>query len=106
MILISTQSAILPLALNDWLDALHLSRFRPVGVLAVILNKPASRPDTDRLVQRMEILAMRLVMDFLPLLPASEETSWQPQYPENWDMMLGRPDIENTRDVDHWGLNE
>ena len=107
MVMVSTQSAVLPTALNHWLDALHQFRFRPVGVLALILNKPARPVDVDRLLRRMETTATHLVMDFLPLLPpANEETGWQPQSPENWDMTLGRPDIKNQRDVDHWGLNE
>ena len=107
MVIVSTQSAMLPAELHYWLDALHLSRFRPVGVFALILNKPARPVDVDRLVRRMESVATHLVMDFLPLLPpANEETGWQPQSPENWDMTLGRPDIKNQRDVDHWGLNE
>jgi hypothetical protein len=106
MILISTQHASLPAVVNEWLDALHLSRFCPDGVLVLVLNRPASRPEIDRLLQRMENLAVRLVMDFMPLLPATEETAWQPQSQENWDMMLGRPDVESPRDVDHWGLNE
>jgi hypothetical protein len=107
MILVSTQSATLPRALTEWLDTLRLSRFRPVGVMAVVLNKPGRPAEISNLLQRMETLAMQLVMDFMPLLPpANEETAWQPQSPENWDMMLGRPELNDTRDVDRWGLNE
>src|SRR5882724_9143892 len=106
MILISTQNTNLPMVLNEWLDALHMSRFRTDGALVLVLNKPALQPETDKLLLRMENLAMRLVMDFMPLLPATEETAWQPQSPENWDMLLGRPDTDESRNIDHWGLNE
>jgi hypothetical protein len=105
IILVSTQVPTLPAALNAWLDALHLARFRPVGVLALILNKPASQPEVDKLLLRLENVALHLAMDFLPLLPATEQTAWQPQSPEHWETLLGRPDTE-TRHEDHWGLNE
>ena len=107
MVVVSTQSATLPGALNNWLDALRQARRRPVGVLAIILNRVAAQPEVDRLMQRMEHLSAKLVMDFLPLLPPeNDRREWQSQDPENWDMMLGRPEINQTRDVDHWGLNE
>lgn len=107
MLVISTQNAVLPTTLNDWIDSLRLARFRPVGVLALILNKPARQADIDRLLRRMEAVATYLVMDFMPLLPpANEETGWQPQSPENWEMQLGRPDLENQRDVDRWSAND
>jgi hypothetical protein len=107
MIMVSTQTPVLPRALNEWLDALRLARFRPVGVLGLILNKPGRQPEISSLLARLENLSMQLVMDFMPLLPpANEETAWQPQSLENWDMMPGRPEINQMRDVDHWGLNE
>ena len=107
MIVISPQSASLPKVLNEWLDALHLARFRPIGLLVLVLNQPAPQPEIDRLLSRMENVALRLVMDFMPLLPPTvEKTSWQPQSLEHWEMRLGRPDAEPTRYVDHWGLNE
>jgi len=106
IIMISTQSASLPTALNEWLGALHLARFRPVGVMALVLNKPARQPEIDKLLLRLENLALNLAMDFLPLLPATEQTAWQPQTMENWETLLGRPDTEPHRDLDHWGLNE
>ena len=106
IIMVSTQLASLPAPLNEWLGALHLARFRPVGVLALVLNKPARPPEIDRLLGRLEEVALHLAMDFLPLLPATEQTAWQPQSPEHWETLLGRPDPENGRDLDHWGLNE
>jgi hypothetical protein len=106
IIIISTQTAILPPALNEWLAVLHQARFRPVGIMALILNKPARQPEIDRLLQRLEEIALHLAMDFLPLLPATEETAWQPQSPEQWETLLGRPETDTRRDVDHWGLNE
>jgi hypothetical protein len=106
IIVISTQGAILPAALQEWLGALHQARIRPVGVMALILNKSARPADVDKLLKRMEDIAHHLAMDFLPLLPASEETAWQPQSPENWETLLGRPETDSQRDVDHWGLNE
>jgi len=106
IIMLSTQSATLPAALNEWLDVLHKARFRPVGLLAVVLNKPAPEPEVSKLLLRLESVALHLAMDFMPLLPATEQTAWQPQSLEHWETLLGRPDTENRRDVDHWGLNE
>ncbi len=104
MILVSTQSAILPAVLSEWLQALPPMRVRPVGVFALILNKPARQHEVDQLVHRMDDLSMRLAMDFLPLLPpVNEHTEWQPQCPENWDMTMGRPEIEISRDEGYMG---
>lgn len=106
IIMISTQTAGLPTVLTEWLDKLHLARMRPVGVLALVLNKPAKQADIDRLLVWLEGVALHLAMDFLPLLPANERTAWQPQSAEQWETLLGRPDTEPRRDIDHWGLNE
>lgn len=107
MIVVSTQVAALPPAMKSWLDTLHQARVRPVGVLALVLNKPARQAEVDKLVRHMDDLALRLAMDFLPLLPPeNEQTAWQPQNLENWDLTMGRPETEPKRNVDHWGLNE
>jgi hypothetical protein len=106
MVIISTQAAILPAPLDNWFETLHQARVRPAGVLALILNKPAREAEIQKLVNRMEAVAMRGVMDFLPLLPpVNEHTEWQPQSPENWDMMHGRPETDTPPD-DRWGLSE
>jgi hypothetical protein len=105
MVMISTQVAHLPKALDNWLGGLHPARIWPAGVLALILNKPAREIDVAKLVNRMEGVAMRGVMDFMPLLPPdNEHTEWRPQSQENWDMMHGRPETEHPND--RWGLNE
>jgi|SRR5450756_2082338 len=106
IIMLSAQNASLPAPLNEWLGALHQARLRPIGLLALVLNKPAPQPEVDKLLRHLESLALHLAMDFMPLLPATAETAWQPQSPEHWEMLLGRPDTEPRRDVDHWGLNE
>jgi hypothetical protein len=107
MVVISTQAATLPPALDNWLGTLHQSRVRPVGVLVLILNKPAPPASVEKLVRRVENVAMRAVMDFMPLLPpVNEHTEWQPQSPENWDMTLGRPDAEPSPGPNRWDLGE
>ena len=107
MVVISTQAANLPVALDNWLEILHHTRVRPVGVLALILNKPAPPANVEKLVRQLENVAMRAVMDFMPLLPPTvEHTEWQPQSPENWDMTLGRPDTDAPRHLGRWDLNE
>lgn len=99
MIMVSTLSPNLPKELNEWLETLRMARFRPVGVLAVILNKPGRQTEINQLLSRMENIAMQLVMDFMPLLPpANEETAWQPHCPEDWDLQTGRPEFYDTRD--------
>jgi len=106
IILISTHHAGLTPVMNEWLDALHTSRFRTDGALVLVLNRPAGQLEMGRLTARMEKLAARLVMDFVPLLPASSETAWRSEPPESWAMLAAHPHAAHTPNPEHWGLNE
>ena len=106
IILISTHHIGLTPVLNDWLEALHTSRFRTDGALVLVLNRPAGHLEMDQLKARMEKLAARLVMDFVPLLPATTDTAWRSEPSENWAMLAARPGMSDLPNPDHWGLNE
>jgi hypothetical protein len=106
IVMLSTHTTILPIFVNEWLDTLHTVRFRTDGALVLILNKPASQPHVDALSARLENLALRLVMDFVPLLPASSDSAWRSQPSENWAMISGQVDLADSENPEHWGLNE
>src|ERR1700742_4122658 len=84
IILLSTNTANLPPVVTEWLDSLHTARFRADGVIVMVLNRPALPAEMSRLVERCEKVATRLVMDFVPLLPASSESAWRSQPSVNW----------------------
>ena len=106
IILISTHHTGLTPVLNEWLDTLHTSRFRTDGALVLVLNRLAGQLDMDKLTIRMEKLATRLVMEFVPLLPATSESAWRSQPSENWAMLATHPDAGTPPNPEHWGLNE
>ena len=106
IIMISTHVTILPIFVNEWLDSLHTVRFRTDGAMVLILNKPGRQPHIDALKARLEGLATRLVMDFIPLLPASSESAWRSQPSENWAILPGQVDLTEPENPGHWGLNE
>jgi hypothetical protein len=106
IIMLSAQGTVLPRVLDDWLNALHTSRFRADGALVLVLNRPASQLETDRLTFRLEKLASRLAMDFVPLLPTTDEKTWQSGPSENWQMLQGRPEDLDSQQGEHWGLND
>ena len=106
IIMLSAQSAVLSPTLGDWLDALHASRFRAYGALVLVLNKPASQFETGQLTMRLEKLASRLAMDFVPLLPETDEANWQSGPSENWPMLQARPENLDSPPGENWGLNE
>lgn len=75
LILLSTQTPRLPAELDWWLDTFFVSRFRPDGALALILNAPCRpHPALENLGSRLKVLADRLGMDFI-LLPPNDDTA-------------------------------
>jgi len=106
IILLSTIRTNLPPVMTEWLDALHTARFRADGALLLVLNQPASPVETGKLISRLEKVATRLVMDFVPLLPASSESAWRSQPSENWAILTGQPELTDLPNPEHWGLNE
>jgi hypothetical protein len=106
IILLSTNRTSLPPVLSEWLDALHSMRFRADGALLLVLNQIASPLEMEKLVVRMEKVAARLVMDFIPLLPATNESAWRSQPSENWAILTAQPEPADMPNPEHWGLNE
>ena len=106
IIMVSAHTTILPIFVNEWLDTLHTVRFRTDGAMVLILNKPAGQAQIDALNARLENLAMRLVMDFIPLLPHTSESAWRSQPSENWAIISGPANSADSENPEHWGLNE
>jgi hypothetical protein len=106
ILMVSTHTTNLPLFVNEWLDALPAERFRSEGALVLILDQPTAQPLVDSLKVRMEKLAVRLMMNFIPLLPKSSESAWRSQSPENWAAILGPATLIESKNPEHWGLNE
>jgi hypothetical protein len=89
IILISMGKAQLPVELDRWLDFFFIARFQTEGVLAVVLNSPASPPvELESLLSRVEQVAARLGMDFISLHPGDDVAVIPP-----W------PDISNPRET-------
>jgi hypothetical protein len=105
IILLSANQTRLTPVVSEWLDTLHAGRFRTDGVLVLVLNRPAPHPEMDHLMTRLEKLAARLVMDFIPLLPASSESAWQSQSSENWATLAARPETPTDPPPEQWGVN-
>lgn len=73
VILLSLGTPQLPVELDRWLDAFFISRFRPDGTLALVLNTPdRPHPAAEKLVSRLKQLAGRLGLDFISLLPGDD----------------------------------
>ncbi len=106
IILISVQNPVLPAVLNEWLEALPKARFRADGALLLFVSGSANPVELQNLVTRLENLAARLVMDFVPLLPASGESAWHSEPTENWPRLAAEPDVIKPPNPEHWGLNE
>jgi hypothetical protein len=92
-----------PEAVN-WLDACARARTKMEGALAVMVASPAAAsPMLEPLLSRMQFIAHRLHMDFLPLVP-----SWSGASREAPPVPLPAA-LDQAREFaghDHWGLNE
>jgi hypothetical protein len=106
IIVISVQNPVLPVMMNEWIEALPKARFRADGALLLVVSGPANPVEIQTLVTKLENLALRLVMDFVPLLPASGESDWHSQPTENWPRLAAEPDVIQPPNPEHWGLNE
>jgi hypothetical protein len=75
IILLSMDTAETTAELDRWLADSFTSRFRPEGVLALVLNHPASPPPVrQKLIGALESRARRLGLDFLCLPPDDDGT--------------------------------
>ncbi len=92
-----------PAAVN-WLDTCARARTKMEGALGVLVTEPRNAGLViEALLARMRFLALRLRMDFLPLVPPSPDTRVEtppeplPVVPEQAREGVG---------LNHWGLNE
>jgi hypothetical protein len=102
VILLSLHQPQLPAIAENWLNTIAGHRTQADGVLALVLNEPADSPEAVvRLVERLEMHARKLGMDFLSLA----------QSPST-DVVAGFTSATGTSggygewNNDHWGLNE
>jgi hypothetical protein len=92
----------LPTQAEAWLDALAGHRVHGEGVLALVLNEPAGYPfAVQALSARIDGLAKKLGMDFLPLNPALA-----PAHLDHLPSSLATHGSIGEQNYDHWGLNE
>jgi len=75
IILLSMDTAETTTELDRWLADSFTARFRPEGVLALVLNHPAGPPSArQKLIGGLESRARRLGLDFLCLPPDDDGT--------------------------------
>jgi hypothetical protein len=75
IVLISTRAPVFPVKFIRWLDFDFVTRFRPDGVLALVLDAPTGPALVlEQARHRLEQLAGRLGMDFISLLPGDSAT--------------------------------
>ena len=89
---------------SRWLEACVLARTKAEGAFAVIITKaPGASLAVRTLLSRLQFVAHRLRMDFLPLLPPLPEASVEAtaaQWPS------GLNETREEPGSNHWGLNE
>jgi hypothetical protein len=89
---------------SQWLDACVLARTKVEGALAAIITKaPGASLAVRTLLSRLQFLAHRLRMDFLPLLPPLPEASVEAAAAP-WPSGLN--ETREEPGSNHWGLNE
>lgn len=102
IILLSLHHPDLPTQAEAWLDALAGHRIQGDGLLALVLNEPAQHPFAmQALSSRIDRLAKKLGMDFLPLNPVST-----PAHLDHLPSSLATHGSIGEQNYDHWGLNE
>ena len=85
IILLSLRRARMPLELNQWLEGSFAARLHKGGALALVFNVPdASPPVLKQLLSRLERLAARLGLDFVPLLAGDEVTGTEISPAPDW----------------------
>jgi hypothetical protein len=89
---------------SQWLDTCVLARTKAEGALALVVTEPQDAgPAVGALLSRLQFVAHRLRMDFLPLLPAltarnigTAAVRLPARLNESWE----------EPGSNHWGLNE
>jgi len=90
--------------INQWLDACVRVRTKAEGALAVIITKaPDAGLAVRALLSRLQFVAYRLRMDFLPLLPSLPDPGIGASAAP-WP--AGLDEFQDEPGGNHWGLNE
>jgi hypothetical protein len=107
IILLSMQTPGLPPAFDRWLEDFFAARSRADGALALVLNQPdSSLAALEKLLGRLQQLAGRLGMDFVPLLSGGDAAVMGLLPTEDWSATTVSLEISDRPQFDHWGLNE
>jgi hypothetical protein len=89
---------------SQWLDACVQTRTKAEGALALIVTEPpVTGLAVGALLSRLQFVAHRLRMDFLPLLPPLPDTSIEASAAP-WPAKLN--EFQEEPGSNHWGLNE
>lgn len=87
IILVALHGMELPPVLEAWLAAVPETRIRADGALVLVWEGPGSSPaSVGKLFTRLEQLAGRVGMDFVPLAPGLGESAGQVLQEEEWLM--------------------
>jgi len=92
-----------PAAVN-WLDTCARARTKMEGALAVLVTGPRNAGLViEALLARMRFIALRLRMDFLPLVPPSPDAGAETNL---GSMPVALEQVGERAGLNHWGLNE
>jgi hypothetical protein len=103
IIMVSLHNAVSSAALEAWLDDFPGSRIRAEGALVLVRMEFAGQESAGELAARLEQWAMRLGMDFVPLISGVSRMFTQMNRLVGMEAVREFPE---RRNYDHWGLNE
>lgn len=107
IILLAMHGMKFPPVLDGWLASLPATRFRAEGALVLVGDRlGGSSPEEWLLLTRLEKLADRVGMDFVPLTPAAVAAVSPAFHDESWLEAVTRAENAQRPQFDHWGLNE
>ena len=106
IILLTMHGMDLPPVLDEWLATIPAIRFRAEGALVLIGDEAGSRAASGKLLARLEQLAGRVGMDFLPFAPVPVESTRHAFQEDDWLVAATQAENRQHPQFDHWGLNE
>jgi hypothetical protein len=87
----------------NWLDACARVRTKMEGALAVIVTEPRNPGLVETLLSRIQFIAQRLRMDFLPLVPSYPDAGMEASTEQLSAVLYQAGEDPGSN---HWGLNE
>lgn len=107
LILLAMHGIKLPPVLDDWLAAIPETRFRADGALVLVWDGlGSSAAAIEKIFSRLEQLAGRIGMDFVPLTSGPVDSINQVFHDEQWLVAATQAENLQRTPCDHWGLNE